>query len=71
MGTGSTADCSARITGNLDALLFWTRVSREAAMLQVLDLLAAAVPRTQDSIESAVRQAVTAMEAAEQWALGS
>ena len=65
------ADCSAWITGNLEALLLWTRVSREAAMLQVLALLVAAVPWTQDSIESAVRRAMTAMEAAEQWALGS
>ena len=51
--------------------MLWTRVSREVAMLQVLALLAAAVPRTQDSIESAVLRAVTAMEAAEQWALCS
>ena len=40
-------------------------------MPQVLALLAAAVLGTQGSMESAVRQALTSMEAAEQRALGS
>ena len=71
MDTGSIADCTARITGNLEVALFWARVSREAPKPQVLALLAAAVPQTQDSIESTVRRAVTSMEAAEQRALGS
>ena len=47
VGTGSTADCTARITGNLEASLLWAHVSREAAMPQVLALLAAGVPGTQ------------------------
>lgn len=51
--------------------MFWARVSREAPKPQVLALLAAAVPQTQDSIERTVRRAVTSMEAAEQRALGS
>ena len=71
VGTGFTAVCSAGITGKLKDALLWARVSREPAMPQVLDLLAAAVPGTQGSKESAVRWALTSMEAAEQRALGS
>ena len=49
----------------------WARVSLEAAMPRALALLAAALPRTQGSMESALRWALVSMEAAEPPALCS
>ncbi|EFC50917.1 hypothetical protein NEISUBOT_05660 [Neisseria subflava NJ9703] len=69
MDTGSIADCTARITGNLEVALFWARVSREAPKPQVLALLAGAVPWTLGSLESAARRALASMEAADPPAL--